>query len=103
MPISLTSKFCCFPLETGVKYWGWIGTVLCGIAAIFNFVMMIVYEEKKSDVPIEKSSFDRYLDDAIVSQITAHWILLIMSLGGMVTSYMLVMAINQVNNMCGKH
>lgn len=87
MAIQPTDKLCCFPLESGVKYWGWTSVVFSTLSAIGSVVMLCTYE---------RSNKNDATTNSLLELNVMFSVMIAVALLGIGTSYMVVMAVNQV-------
>lgn len=91
--IKTADRVCCFPLETGIKWFGYIFTGLSLLSVVINLILLMSYEEvveESSDVGV----FD--LRRLLIDARTSYIIMLVSSVLSVGSSYMLVMAVNKV-------
>lgn len=91
--IKTTDRFCCFPLETGIKWFGYIFTGLSVVSVILNLIFLMTYEEDVNESS-EIGAVD--LRRGLIGIKTAYIIMLISSVLSVGSSYMLVMGVNKV-------
>lgn len=87
-----TDKMCCVPLETGIKYWGWISIVINALSVIANFVLLVTYTETETVTPGGMV----IVSDSILETRVFYGVLIGIALLSIGTSYMVVKAVEQV-------
>lgn len=107
LPIQPTEKLCCFPLEAGVKTWGWISVVMNALSAIGSVILLVTDDRGVStDTSTEliaaggghiSSSSSSTSSVSLLAAHIIYSVMIAMSLLSIGTSYMLVMAVNQVS------
>lgn len=94
LSVAPTDKLCCFPLETGLRVWGWISVVLNALSAVLSLILLCT----GGDLPEEESA--QLSEGSLVEIRVIFGVMIGLALLGMGTSYMLVMAVNQVSVSC---
>lgn len=91
--IKTTDRFFCVPLDSGIKWFGYLFTGLSLVSVIINLVFLMGYEEVS-----DESTGDGIMDlsRVLIGVQLAYVLMLIMSIMNVGTSYMLVMAVNKV-------
>lgn len=92
---ALASKFCCFPLESGIKFWGWLGTVISAIGVVVSIVLLTTTEEAENRS--KDGVFDPYYEAGIIDRETGYIIMIVICAMGAFTSYFVVMSIQKRN------
>lgn len=94
----LAARFCCcLSLETGIIVWGYLGTGLSLIFLVVNIVLLVKYDPEANTLPEDYGMFDHFSKNSPIERQTGFAIMIAICMLGIITNYMVVMAVQRVS------
>lgn len=93
--IPTTGRFCCFSLETGIKWFGYLSAAVCMLGIVINLIILMGYQEVIEDQTGNDSLM--FTHRWLIDQETSCIVMLITCALGVGFSYMLVVAVERVS------
>lgn len=94
--IETTDRFCCFPLDTGIKWFGYLSAAVCMLGIVINLIMLMGYQEVVDEQTGANSESLVFVNRWLIDQQTSCIVMLVSCALGVGLSYMLVMAVERV-------